>query len=312
MIDQRLGSFNVDLDEVGEYFAIHGLGAPPTDRAHLVYERALPRIREFADELQIPLTLFAIGRDLEHEAIADTLRACVKPQDEIGNHTLSHCYAITRLAPPARTAEILRAAEVIQASTGFSPVGFRAPGYTMNTELATELARQGYQYDSSVFACAQYYFAKATAMSVIRIAGRESASVLGSPRVLTAPVQPYRMGRHCFSRGDGLREVPIGVTPHMRWPIFGTMQSLLAGRAQRPLLWWLQRRMLQLQYINVEMHGIDFLDETDGLEELVRHQPGLRVPWQVKAQAYASTVHVLREAGTRWVTLACLANAALP
>ena len=60
----RLASVSVDLDEIPNYYAIHGLpfgGASAT----LVYDVALPRLTRWAEAHAMPLTLFAIGRDLE-------------------------------------------------------------------------------------------------------------------------------------------------------------------------------------------------------------------------------------------------------
>ncbi|MCL2448555.1 MAG: polysaccharide deacetylase, partial [Polyangiaceae bacterium] len=62
----RLCAVSVDLDEVPNYYAIHGLPEPaPGDPARsLVYDVAIDRLLAFARLRAIPLTLFAVGADL--------------------------------------------------------------------------------------------------------------------------------------------------------------------------------------------------------------------------------------------------------
>ena len=84
----RSCSLSVDLDEVGCYLGIHGL--PLATTSHAVYDVALPRIREFASRLAIPLTLFVVGRDLERAENTMKLRRLVSDGHEVGNHSLDH------------------------------------------------------------------------------------------------------------------------------------------------------------------------------------------------------------------------------
>ena len=55
--------------------------------------------------------------------------------------------------------------------------------------------------------------------------------------------------------------------------------------------------------VNLELHGIDVLDEDDGLEALRPHQPDVRVPRDRKLEALHAAVEVLRDAGYSFVTL---------
>ena len=60
----RLCAVGVDLDEIPNYFAIHGLADPAGPERSLVYDVAVDRLGDLAAALSIPLTLFAIGSDL--------------------------------------------------------------------------------------------------------------------------------------------------------------------------------------------------------------------------------------------------------
>ena len=139
------------------------------------------------------------------------------------------------------------------------------------------LAARDYRYDSSAFPSAAYYGAKALVMAAMRVAGRPSGSILGSPRVLLAPRRPYRPSAAAPYRRAGttaLVELPIAVTPLARLPVIGT--SLVTAPA------WLRRHLvaaaLRASFFNLELHGIDLGDaDADEISPaLIARQPDLR------------------------------------
>lgn len=288
---------SVDLDEIHHYFAIHGLSAPPQ---HTMAHAALPRLGAFAEAARVPLTLFAVGEDLARPESARTIEALSKRGHAVENHSLSHRYDLTRLDAASIAREVEEGARAIARVTGRRPVGFRAPGYTVSDTLFDALEELGVAYDSSVFPCPPYYLAKAAAMAAMRLRGRVSRSVLDTPRVLGAPRSPYRPGRPWYVRGRRrFMELPIQVTPGLRLPFFGTSLGALGPRGAR----WLARRCVGEELVNLELHAIDFLDASEGVEALVAHQPELRVPVGARLEALSAALEVLRGAGYAFVRL---------
>jgi hypothetical protein len=55
--------------------------------------------------------------------------------------------------------------------------------------------------------------------------------------------------------------------------------------------------------VNLELHGIDVLDERDGLEELAPHQLDVRIARERKLAAIRTVISVLRENGYSFVTM---------
>jgi peptidoglycan-N-acetylglucosamine deacetylase len=288
----KLCAISVDLDEIHHYSAIHGLG-PRTLNVHAVYDVAVKRLCDWAEVQQLPLTLFAVGADLERESNADVLRRAVTSGHEIGNHSLNHDYALTRLARGDMQREVAGAAELIAERVGVRPTGFRAPGYTTNDELYDVLAECNVAYSSSVFPCPTYYGLKVAAIAAKRLLGRRSASVVDTPRVLTAPTTPYRLGRPYWTRGGGITELPIQTTPGLRLPYIGTFLVWGGERFAR----WATHRVSNLPFVNLELHGIDVLDRSDGLEALVPHQYDVRIAVEKKLRILTSIVSLLRRAG---------------
>jgi peptidoglycan/xylan/chitin deacetylase (PgdA/CDA1 family) len=300
----RLCAVSVDLDEIPNYFAIHGLEPPAGPARSLVYDAAIDRLTDLAKGLGIPLTLFAIGSDLARPEAAAKLRAAHAGGYEIANHSLDHRYDLVQLGRDGIRSQIADGARAIERAIGARPVGFRAPGYTITDEVFDALVELGVTYDSSVFPCPAYWAAKAAAIAHIRARGRRSRSIVDSPTVLAAPTRPYRIGRPYWRRagkddGGRLLEIPIQVTRGARLPFFGTSLTLWGPGFAR----FLARMVRGEPLVNLELHGIDVLDADDGLEALRPHQVDVRVRRTRKLEALASALGELRRAGYAFCTL---------
>lgn len=288
----KLCAVSVDLDEIHHYCAIHGLGSRGLN-THAVYDVAVKRLCDWAAEHAIPLTLFTVGIDVMRAESAAALSRAAALGHEIGNHSLNHHYALTRLNAVQMTTEVAGAADLIADKVGVRPVGFRAPGYTTNDALYRVLGECGVAYSSSVFPCPTYYGLKVAAIWGKRMLGRKSASVVDTPMVLTAPVGPYRIGEPYWRRGDGLIELPIQTTPGLRIPYIGTFLTWWGKRFAS----WATRRVSMLPFVNLELHGIDVLDRNDGLEALAPYQFDVRIPLAQKLGILSGVVTQLQAAG---------------
>jgi peptidoglycan/xylan/chitin deacetylase (PgdA/CDA1 family) len=295
----RLCAVSVDLDEIPNYYAIHGRKHVEVAGATAVYDIAVPRLGALARALDIPLTLFAVGQDLAREGAAAALRRAVEAGHAVGNHTQSHVYDLTRQGRGAIAREIDEATTAIEQAAGVRPRGFRAPGYTITDEVFSVLPGLGYRWDSSVFPCPAYMAVKDAAIAAYQVLGRPSRSVVDTPAVLTAPTRPYRIGTPYWRRGAGLLELPIQVTRGLRLPYIGTTLMLAGPDRSR----WLTRGVIGEPLVNLELHGIDVLDAHDGLEELAPSQRDLRVSATQKQDTLVAVVEQLRAAGYAFVTL---------
>ncbi len=295
-----LASVSVDLDEIPEYYALHGLGEPPSAVAGLVHELALERLSLWAREQDLKLTWFVVGRELDRAGVAARLHAAFEQGDELASHSENHRYDLVQCDAATQRAEIEQCFERLTRLTGKLRFGFRAPGYTLSDALVAELTAQRALYDSSVFACPSYMAAKATAMGWMRLRGRRSRAAAIEPQVLRAPRRAYRMGEHYFERGQGLLELPIQVTRGLRLPYIGTALALAGDRGAR----WLTSQVVGEPHVNLELHGIDALDVDDGVTVLGRVQPELRRSWRSKLDTFAAALAVLRDGAHELVTLA--------
>jgi hypothetical protein len=294
----RLASISVDLDEIPNYFEIHGLKLN-AQASTLVYDVALGRLGELANAGAFPLTLFAVGSDLARQNASNGLAAAARAGHEIANHSLDHRYDFVRLGRSEILRQVEQGAHAIEKAIGVRPLGFRAPGYTITDEVFDVLTELGVRYDASVFPCPAYWVAKALAITAIAARGRTSRSIVDTPKVLLAPTQPYRVGRPYSRRGKGMLEIPVQVTRGLRLPFIGTTVTL-AGASRARLL---ARMCVGEPLINLELHGIDMLDANDGLEAIRAYQPDVRISYARKADSILAVVDVLRRAGYAFVTM---------
>ena len=295
-------SVSVDLDEVRCYHDIHGLKTPNANTDDLICRRALPRIGELFDKLNIKGTFFAVGRDLREDlATAGLLKGLADKGHEIANHTMNHRYDLTVLPPNEQRAEISNGADAIAQAIGKRPKGFRAPGYNVHLGLLDIVEELGYKYDSSVFPCPAYLAAKTAAIGIKSALGAKSQSLIGDPRILLAPTGPYRLGRDgVWTKGDGMYELPISVVTAARIPFIGTTLSLMGRRPASIMAKVIKRS----RFLNLELHAIDFIDaDGDGLGYLAAHQPDLKISYTKKLATLTKVLEVLINSGMSTMSL---------
>ncbi|PKN56568.1 MAG: polysaccharide deacetylase [Deltaproteobacteria bacterium HGW-Deltaproteobacteria-14] len=279
----RAASINVDIDSLYLYYRIHGLDeAGATDA---VWEKGVVRFAELFDELGVKATFFVVAQDLERSAAVRSIAADLAAAGhELGSHTYSHPYDLTRLGRAAVADEIDRAHDLISEVQGRPVRGFRAPGYTVTAELLELLAERGYAYDSSLFPAPPYYLAKAAYLGLMRLRGKRSQSILDRPSVMWQRRTPHE--RH------GILEIPITVLPWLRLHVIGTSLLQLGERGYSVIAPWLRR----VDVVNLELHGIDLCDlEADGVDPVLKKQPDLRVDLATKLRLFRRVFSDLRD-----------------
>lgn len=254
----RTTAVSVDLDDLGCYYAVHGVDG---DAPRLALVEWLPRFLRVFETLRIKATFFVIGRDLEVDLEdggqgADVLRAALAAGHELASHSWAHAYDMSAW-DEARVLEDLRRCDELLRAVGAEPCGFRAPGYTHSAAMLRAVATMGYRYDSSCLPSPAYYVGKVGVMAAMAVSGRRSSSRLRGVRSFLGAAAPHR-------RTDvPLVELPMSVTPRLRLPLIGT--TLLGGPD------WLRGRLTtaaqDLPHLHLELHAVDLADAArDGID----------------------------------------------
>jgi hypothetical protein len=280
---RALAAVNVDVDSLYLYYGLHGLDA--SRDANQAWERGVTRFLELFDEVGIKATFFVVAADLGRWPKAREIAAEIARQGhEIGNHTYSHPYDLIRRDPDVIADEIDRADEVLSLVAGKPVRGFRAPGYHISAPVFAHLGRRGYAYSSSVFPSVPYHLAKWAVMAGMRLRGRPTQAIAGSPRMLWAPRLPHAR--------EGVLEIPVTVLPWTRFPVIGTSLAALGESGYRVL----QPMLDRLPFTNLELHAVDLCDlEGDGIEPALARQPDLRIPVAKKRALFRRVLQDLRD-----------------
>ncbi len=309
----RKAAITIDLDSIVCYQRIYGLDETPEDTR--AYTLGAARFIEFCTRHQIPATMFAVASDLEVEENADVLKDAVRAGYEIGNHSYSHDYHLMLLDEEEMLHEVEDAKHLIEDKLGIEVRGFRAPGYNLNSNLISAVANANHEYDSSVFPCIPYYVAKAAAIAIINLKGKKSHSLPGDPRVLKAPIRPYKASllnpyRKAKSYERSITEIPISTTalPFGRFPFLGSFISLAGKHGARLLYQALKMSNIPLV---LEFHATDFMElNLDKLPAQLGAQPDLKIPLQEKLSIFSNVIEWMKK-DFEFTTLADMARGIL-
>jgi len=275
-------SVGVDVDSLCHYYRIHGLDEVSASNA--AWEIGVPRFVELFSSIGIPASFYCIAEDLDIQGNDARMRALADAGHEIGNHTENHRYDLSKLSDEEIEFEVGHSRRRLSQASGQNVVGFRAPGYNTNARLVRAVFAAGHTYDSSVFPCVPYYLAKASVMKWLQFRGRPSKSILGTPRVLTAPRYPYAMSLdepHQRSK-NGPRQYPISVVAGV--PLIGTAFTALGPTVSKTIA---RLALLHKGHLTLEFHAVDLLDlAEDGLDPSLAVQPDLRVSLERKRKTF--------------------------
>jgi len=278
----------VDVDTIQNLLVFYGLRPLSPGSDDPVYRLALPRFGELFASLGVRATFFVIGEHLADPFNRDVVRRLHAAGHEIANHTQSHDYRFGRLPRAAKRDEIHRAGDAIQDAVGEAPVGFRAPGYDVDTEVLECLTDLGYAYDSSVLP------------SILNVPFRLLRPLLGGDRTLSGygssalcaaplgayrphPVRPWRS-----SLRTPLWEIPVACVPYLRVPFYANF-SLFTGDA----FFRLSAALADGRDCNYVFHAVELLDPSEIDPRLHRRHPNVRLQLQEKTARLTSFVRRL-------------------
>ncbi|MCX7018023.1 MAG: polysaccharide deacetylase family protein [bacterium] len=278
----RSALIHVDLDNLWSIAACYGL-CLPAGSENGIYDDALPRLLGIFNEMEIPATFFAVGRDVELPDNAVKLRKAIVSGHEIASHSQTHPLNFRALSEREIDHEVEQGGKSIYHGTGQKPSGFRAPGYAVSQSLIRVLIRRGYHYDSSIMP-SPYGFAFRWMDAWLR-RGTTAGSGLRKTQFpyfcdALASLSPYRVNPNHPERelaSSGLLEIPVAASPLLRLP-FQAGVCLRLGRRyfEAQLSAFLKRPSLPLVFL---LHGADAADFQACTDPFFRRAPVFSLPF---------------------------------
>lgn len=158
--------FHVDVDSPAVLAKFYGIDNLQYDENKLeaFYKAAFERSNKFFKEMGINATYFCVGNELENKQNASIIKQTSESGFGIANHTYNHPFGLCELSNEKIRQEIELCDKVLLNITGKKTVGFRTPGYAVNTQIINTLEELGYKYDSSAGWPLMHAAIKATAL----------------------------------------------------------------------------------------------------------------------------------------------------
>jgi peptidoglycan-N-acetylglucosamine deacetylase len=270
-------SLSIDLDNKWAYLRAAGRQDWADRPGYL--EIVVPRILDILGELDLPLTVFLIGRDL----VVDKDLAAIDPLStlpawEPANHSLNHLPWMHTMSGEEIEQEIMTTHDRITSVTGNRPKGFRGPGFSCPIEVLRILASNDYLYDASVFPTSIAPLARAWFLmkSDLRGAEREKAKKLyGGFSSLRQPNRPFVRpidDKHLW-------EIPVTTMPLARTPIHFSYFTFLASISTLAAKTYFRTALALCKMTNTPpsllLHPPDFLGHEDDSD--MAYFPGMKL-----------------------------------
>jgi peptidoglycan/xylan/chitin deacetylase (PgdA/CDA1 family) len=241
------------------------------------YCTAWDRILEFFDKRGLKVTFFVVGDELHNETIRKIILKAYSQGHEIENHTYSHPFGLTRLSDDKIKEEITLCSDQINKITGQYPVGFRSPGYNINTKIINILESLNFKYDSSGFYSIMNIALKAS-QKVLFKNGVNNGDFGGvNSKLGHAPYFPDNTNWLIKGAKRGIIELPLPRTNILGLPFYNNFNlwtpsvytNYIAKRIKRSNIVYL-------------FHIIEFMDMTDNIPGELSIHPNLKRPVKEK------------------------------
>ncbi|TWT52508.1 Polysaccharide deacetylase [Rubripirellula amarantea] len=217
----------MDLDNKWAY--LRAAGNPDWQTRPGYLPIVIDRIVEMLGELNLPLTVFTVGRDLVEDEDCVAIKSFDRmPRWEPANHSLNHLPWMHTMESSEIADEIEVTDARIREVTGRRPLGFRGPGFSCPDEVLSVLSRNDYVYDASIFPTSIAPIARAVFLMKTDLQGAEKERA----KKLYGGFDSLRHPNHPFERniaGHSLWEMPVTVMPFTRTPIHFSYFTFLAS-----------------------------------------------------------------------------------
>ena len=255
----------------------------------------VPRVLSFLSERDLRITFFVVGQDAALDRNREAFASLAAAGHEVGNHSFRHEPWMHRYAEHEVRDEIERAEDAIVTATGYRPLGFRGPGYSLSPAILRVLKTRGYRYDASTLPTVVGPLARAVYFRSAKLSSAEReqrADLFGSASECLRPLRPYR-----WDVGDGgLLEIPVTTLPILRVPMHVSYLLALSGRSMTLALTYLRSALALCRAVGVRpsilLHPLDFLggDDVDSLAFF----PGMSMRGEAKVERVGRFVDILR------------------
>ena len=272
---------HVDIDspiKLMNFYQIKGIKFETKD-LEMFYETSLNRALQFFEKHNVKATFFVVGDELESSKVIQKVILKVhEAGHEIENHTYSHPFGLATLSDDNIIYEIKKCSEIIELVTGRTPIGFRSPGYSINSKIINLLQDNGFKYDSSGFWSIMNPILKSSHKLLFKNGLKNEGFGYVTRKLGQKPYTPDT--DNWLLRSNNNRkfwELPLPRTGILGLPFYNNF-NLWTPSAYANLI----SKFISKPYIVYLFHIIEFMDLNDSIPHELNVHPNLTIPLNKK------------------------------
>lgn len=283
---KKLGTIQVDIDSFRAILKSYNYTEGPRVAQRTIYQIAIPRFLELFNKYNIKATFFAIGEDLLKKENQAIIRWILDEGHEIANHTMTHVInpSFSGITINEKEKEINQAEEVIREVTGFLPVGFKAPAFSIDSQTIAILEKKGYLYDSSLFPSSLSFILRS--MQRIMLRQKTGKTQWGRAVYVLAPLKPYRMRLDkIWKPGEKtkIKEVPVTTMPFLGLPFHASFVYAAGINLFKTGYRLVKANNLPLNY---QLHALELVAPEEMDQRILNKRPGAKMSLNKKLDIY--------------------------
>ena len=272
---------HVDVDSPVKLMNFYRINNVVFDQNNLevFYKTAWDRALEFFNQRNIKVTFFVVGDELNSsDVIRNIILEAHKGGHEIENHTYSHPLGLANLPEEKMKEEIILCSQIIEKITGVPPIGFRSPGYSINTKIINLLEELNFKYDSSGFWSIMNPTLKISQNILFKNGVNNVGFGVVSRKFLQAPYIPSSSNWLVHSeKTRNFLELPLPRTNIFGFPFYNNF-NLWAPSFYSNYI----SKHLRKDNIVYLFHIIEFMDMTDFIPKELAVHPNTKIPVKEK------------------------------
>ncbi len=264
-MDKKLFSINLNFDSLGEAY-----GWPSDFLEDAAFTRGVDRIINLGEKLNIPITFFLVGRDLENKQNYEIIRKISdNPNVEIANHSYNHLFNFGSKNEEVVYDEIYKSHELIFKCTGKEPKGFISPTWSVSKNVIKNLIKLNYVYDTSFFKSIYLYPAvlKIVVSHIAKGKFRKAFQILNRRDYLIPfkyEYEPFFINSEMMKVSNDVKEsileMPMPLINNLNPPIWHTAGYVFGWSYLKRKLKKIMEKNKPFFYL---IHPADFLDQND-------------------------------------------------
>jgi peptidoglycan-N-acetylglucosamine deacetylase len=256
------------------------------------YETFLNRALEFFEKYNIKVSFFMVGNELEtSEKIKKLVFKTHELGHEIENHSYSHPFGFATLSNEEITKEITECSDIIYRITGEKPVGFRAPGYSIDTNVIKILKNCGLKYDSSGFWSIMNPILEYGHKLMFKNGLKNEGFGYVTSRI---PHEPYPTDLNDWLKKNlsskEFWEIPLPRTKFSGLPFYNNI-NLWAPEFYSYLI----SKFIKRKHMVYLFHAIEFIDLSDSIPVELSIHPNIKIPVSKKMERSGKIINKLLE-----------------